>query len=266
MPPTDTAMNASSGFTLARKLRGGDTVFAGWCGLASPVVAELVARGGFPAVVLDQQHGLWDTASLLAAIAAVHQGGAAPIVRVPIGDFAMVGRVLDFGAEGIIAPMINSVADARALVAAAKFPPVGERSWGPHRAMTLAGVADAKSYLREANDLTVVLAMIETRTALDAVGEILATPGLDGVFVGPFDLSITLAGGTAVDPASSEVEAALTTIVDAAGAAHKFAGVYCETGSRARALAGRGFRFITAGSDTSFLRAGLISVLQDLES
>src|SRR5262249_1735994 len=113
-------MKASSGFSLARQLRSG-TVFAGWCGLPSPLVAELVARAGFPAIVLDQQHGLWDTASLFAAIAAVHQAQAAPIVRVPVGDFAMVSRALDMGAEGVIAPMVSSVADARALVAAAKF-------------------------------------------------------------------------------------------------------------------------------------------------
>src|SRR5215469_6298296 len=152
-------MSAPSGFTLARKLNKGDTVFAGWASLPYPIVAETVGRQGFPAVVIDQQHGLWETTSTLAAIAAVHQGGSAPIVRVPIGDFAMVSRALDFGAEGIIAPMINHAADARAFVAAAKFPPLGERSWGPHRSMTFSGIAEADLYLREGNDLTVTLAM-----------------------------------------------------------------------------------------------------------
>jgi len=259
-------MNASSAFTLARKLRNGNTVFAGWCGLPSPIVAELVGREGFAAVVLDQQHGLWDTASLIAAIAAVHQANAAPIVRIPIGDFAMVGRALDFGAEGIIAPMINCAADARAFVAAAKFPPLGERSWGPQRAMTFAGTADPKTYLRRANDLTVIFAMIETQAALDDLEAILATPGLDGVFVGPFDLSITLAGGKTVDPDSKEVDAALTRIVKAANSAEKLAGVYCHTSKRALALAKRGFHFISAGSDIGFLRAGVASVLAELQS
>src|SRR6476659_2291722 len=129
---------SSDTFSLARKLRAGETIYTGWCGLPYPIVAEIVAREGFPAVTIDSQHGLWDTASIVNGIAAVRQGGAAPIVRIPVGDFAMVSRALDFGAEGIIAPMINTVADARAFVAVSKFPPVGERSWGPHRVTSLA--------------------------------------------------------------------------------------------------------------------------------
>ena len=104
----------------------------------------------------------------------------------------MVSRALDFGAEGIIAPMINTAADARAFAAAAKYPPVGERSWGPHRATTLAGLADQSVYLREANDHVITLAMIETRTALGNLDAIVDTPGIDGLFLGPSDLSIAL--------------------------------------------------------------------------
>ena len=138
---------------------------------------------------------MWDLAGLATGIAAVRQGGSAPIVRVPLGDFAMVSRVLDFGAEGIIAPMINTAADARAFAAAAKFPPIGERSWGPHRATMLAGIADQKDYLANANDNIVTLAMIETRTALANIDAIAATPGIDGLFLGPSDLSIALSEG-----------------------------------------------------------------------
>jgi 4-hydroxy-2-oxoheptanedioate aldolase len=257
-------MTASSGFTFARTLRKGNTVFAGWCGLPYPLVAELIGREGFAAVVLDQQHGLWDTASILAGIAAVHQSGSAPIVRIPVGDFAMVSRALDFGAEGIIAPMINTAADARALVAAAKFPPLGERSWGPHRAMIFSDIEDPKIYLRKANDLSVVFAMIETHKALDNLDAILATPGIDGVFVGPFDLSIALADGKTVDPDSKEVDAALSKIAKAAVGAGKIGGVFCHTSKRAVTLAKRGFRFITAGFDTAFLRAGLAATLGEL--
>src|SRR5271156_1498141 len=96
-------------FTLAKRLRAGETVFSGWCGLPYPIVAETIGRDGFPAVTLDSQHGLWDLNAIPVAIAALRQAGAAPIVRVPVGDFATVSRVLDFGAEGIIAPMINTL-------------------------------------------------------------------------------------------------------------------------------------------------------------
>ena len=126
-------------FALARRLRAGETVFSAWCTLASPIVAETIAREGFAAVVLDLQHGLWDTASIIAGIGALHHAGATPMVRVPLDDFAFVSRALDFGAEAIIAPMINTAADARQFAAVAKYPPLGERSWGPQRAMTLQG-------------------------------------------------------------------------------------------------------------------------------
>jgi len=252
-------------FTLAKRLRDGETVFSGWCGLPYPIVAETIGRDGFAAVTLDSQHGLWDVDGLLTAIAAVRQGGSAPIVRVPVGQFAMVSRVLDFGAEGIIAPMINTAADARALAAAAKFPPIGERSWGPHRATTLAGLSDQSVYLREANDHIVTLAMIETRTALANLDAIVDTPGVDGLFLGPSDLSITLSDGKNLDPLSKEVERELDRIVAAAQRAKKIPGAYCHSAERAAALAKRGMRFLAVMSDLALLRAGTAAAMKVLK-
>jgi 4-hydroxy-2-oxoheptanedioate aldolase len=251
-----------SAFSLAGRLRAGETVHSGWCGLPYPIVAELLGREGFPAVTLDGQHGLWDIASMVAAIAQVRHGGAAPIVRVAVGDFATASRALDFGAEGIIAPMINTPADARAYVSFAKFPPVGERSWGPHRATTLANMPDQKVYLREANELTVTFAMIETQTALDNAEAIAATPGIDALFLGPADLSIALSSGGNVDPMAAEVDRELDRIIAAASKAGKIMGAYCHTAERAVALAGRGIRFLAVGSDMSFLRAGAAAALK----
>jgi 4-hydroxy-2-oxoheptanedioate aldolase len=244
------------GFSLARRLRAGETVYTGWCAIPSPIVAELVAREGFSAITLDQQHGLYDMAATAAAIAGLHAAGAAPVVRIPLGDFAVASRVLDFGAEGVIAPMINTEADARAFVAASKFPPLGERSWGPHRAMALAGIADAKSYLRDANEQVLTFAMIETRAALANVDAIAAVSGIDALFVGPSDLSIALSDGAVLDPHSPEVETALDRIVAAANKAGKIAGLYCIDAQRALACAKRGIRFLAVGSDQIFLRAG----------
>ena len=200
-------------FTLARRLRAGETVFSGWCSLPYPLVAETLGREGFAAVTIEGQHGLWDVASMLTGIAAVRQGGAAPVVRVPVGDFALASRVLDFGAEGLIAPMINTAADARAFAASAKYPPVGERSWGPHRATALAGLADQSVYLREANDHVITLAMIETRMALQNLEAIVDTPGIDGLFLGPSDLSIALSDGKSLDPTSKEVDREIDRMV-----------------------------------------------------
>src|SRR6185295_6463580 len=130
-------MATLAGYSLARRLAAGETVYTGWCALPAPIVAETLAREGFNTVTIDQQHGLWDTAATVAGIAAIRAAGSAPVVRIPLGAFAVASRALDFGAEGVIAPMINTVADARAFVGAAKFPPLGERSWGPTRALTL---------------------------------------------------------------------------------------------------------------------------------
>ena len=255
-----------SSFTLARRLRAGETVFSGWCGLPYPIVAETFGREGFTAVTLDAQHGLWDVSALVAGVAAVRQAGAAPLVRIPVGDFALVSRALDFGAEGIIAPMINTQAEARAFAAAAKYPPIGERSWGPHRATALAGLSDQTVYLREANDHVVTLAMIETRVALGNLEAIVGTPGIDGIFLGPSDLSLALSDGTSLDPLSADVERELDRMLAAAQKAGKMTGAYCHSTERALALAKRGVRFLAVMSDIAMLRAGAAAALKVLKA
>jgi len=252
-------------FTLASRLRAGEPVLSGWCGLPYPLIAETLGRDGFAAVTVESQHGLWDVNGILAGIAAIRQGGAAPLVRVPFGDFALVSRVLDFGAEGVIAPMINTPADARALAAAAKFPPIGERSWGPHRAMTLAGLTDQSIYLREANDHIVTLAMIETRTALQNFDAIIATPGIDGFFLGPSDLSIALSDGKTLDPLSKDVERELDNLIAATQRVKKIPGAYCHSAERAAALAKRGVKFLAVSSDLAMLRAGAAAAMKVLK-
>ena len=260
-----TVMANLPGYSLARRLAAGETVYTGWCALPAPIVAESIAREGFNTITIDQQHGLWDTAATAVAIASIRAAGAAPIVRIPLGAFAVASRSLDFGAEGIIAPMINTVADAKAFVGAAKFPPLGERSWGPTRAMTLAGLTDPKQYLIEANAATVTLAMIETKTAMANLDAIAAVPGIDVLFVGPSDLSIGLTDGRELDPHSATVNKALDQIVAACNKAGKIAGLYCANAERAVACAKRGVRFMAVGSDLGFLRAGTAAQLKVLK-
>ncbi len=259
-------MSGASRFSLARRLRAGETVFSAWCGLPAPLVIENIARAGFTAAVIDQQHGLWDTPTTLQAIAGVHQAGSAPIVRVPLGDFAGAARVLDFGAEAVIAPMINTADDARAFVSATKYPPLGERSVGAHRAAALAGYPDQRPYLKDANESTLTFAMIETRTALSNLDAIAATPGIDVLFVGPSDLSMALSDGKTLDAHSPDVETALDKILAACKRAGKIAGLYCIDAERAAATAKRGFTFLTVGSDLAFLRAGAMEQLAKLKA
>src|SRR5262245_10353738 len=233
--------------------------------LGSPIVAETIAREGFAAVVLDAQHGLWDTNSLIAGTGALSHAESAPAVRVPLNDFALVSRALDFGAEAIIAPMINDSEDARQFAAAAKYPPLGERSWGPLRAMPLQDRSAPVDYLREANDGTVTFAMVETTTALANVDAIAATPGIDALFVGPYDLATALSSGTAQDVQARQVEQAVDRICAAANKANKIPGIYCRDAESAVAMAKRGFRFIIAGNDLTSLRAAAAAQLAVLK-
>ena len=177
-----------------------------------------------------------------------------------------MSRALDFGAEAIIAPMINDADDARRFAAAAKYPPSGERSWGPLRAMALQAPRTAPAdYLREANEGTLTLAMIETATALGNVDTIAATPGIDGLFVGPYDLATALSGGKAQDTQAPQVEQAIDKICAAAKTAGKIPGIYCRDAEGAVAMAKRGFRFVVAGNDHTTLRAATVAQLKALK-
>jgi 4-hydroxy-2-oxoheptanedioate aldolase len=253
-------------FALARRLRAGETIYGAWCMTGSPIVGETIAREGFAAVVLDAQHGLWDTASLIVGVAAINHAEATPVIRVPLNDFALVSRALDFGAEAIIAPMINSVSDARQFAAAAKYPPLGERSWGPLRAMTLQGHRTTPvDYMREANEGTLTFAMIETTTALGNVDAIAATPGIDALFVGPYDLATALSGGAAQDVHAAPVEQAIDKICAAARKSGKIPGIYCRDAEGAVAMARRGYGFIIAGNDQTTLREAAAAQLKTLK-
>jgi 4-hydroxy-2-oxoheptanedioate aldolase len=256
---------AMQGFTLAARLRAGETVFSGWCSLGSPLVLEMVAREGFNTVTIDGQHGYWVPDEVRTGIGAIRQGGAAAVVRIALEDFGGCSKALDWGAEGIVAPMINNANDAKRFAAAAKFPPIGERSWGPNRAMMLAGEPDPKVYLREANDAIVTLAMIETKEAMDNLDAIAAVPGIDMLFVGPSDLSITLSNGKELDPHSATIEAALDKVLAACKKAKKFAGLYCATAERAAQTAKRGFNFLAVGNDFGFLKGAYANAFKTVK-
>jgi 4-hydroxy-2-oxoheptanedioate aldolase len=218
-------------------------------------VADALAREAFDAVTLDMQHGGVDIVGAARAISVVALAGKPTIVRVPVGDFATASRLADAGAAAVIAPMINSGEDARRFADFMKYPPIGRRSWGPRAALSLTGLV-GPAYLHSANPITLAIAMIETREALEVVDEIVATPGIDGLFVGPWDLSIALSRGAIVDPQSAEVDAALTRVVEAVKAKGKFGGLYCVDGARAKAARQRGFALCCVASDLLLLRSG----------
>lgn len=241
---------------------GGMPIFSAWCGLPEPSLPGYLAREtGFASVVLDMQHGAIDFLAATRAIPLVAAAGKPCIPRIPVAEFGTASRLLDAGASGIIAPMINTVEDARRFAAAAKFPPTGERSWGPHPALALTGLS-MPDYFRTANRFVKTFAMIETREALDRIDDILAVDGIDAIFIGPSDLSIGLSGGSALNADSAEVNAAIDHALARARAADKYATIYAASGERAADFAKRGYDLIAIGSDLAFLRAGAAAMLK----
>jgi 4-hydroxy-2-oxoheptanedioate aldolase len=144
--------------TLADKLRSGTPVLSAWCGLPDPSVAGLLAREGFDSITIDMQHGAIDFAATVRAIPLVAAAGKPTLVRIPVSEFATASRLLDAGASAV-APMINGVEDARRFGSFVKYPPLGQRSWGPHAAVPLSGL-QPKDYFAQANGFTLALAMV----------------------------------------------------------------------------------------------------------
>ncbi len=242
------------------RLRANAPLLTAWCGMPDPSVAGLLAREAFDAVVLDMQHGSIDFAASVQAVQLIAAAAKPALVRIPVGDFATASRLLDAGASGVIAPMINTIEDARRFASFMKFPPVGERSWGAYGALSLSGL-EPGDYLQQANGLTVSFAMVETREALNIIDDILAVPGIDGVFIGPSDLSIALSGGRGLDPAGAEVEKALDHALARVKAAGKLAAIYAVSGARAVELSRKGFHMVSIGTDISMLKAGAQAAL-----
>jgi 4-hydroxy-2-oxoheptanedioate aldolase len=245
---------------LADRLRSGETLLCGWSALPEPLVAEGVARAGFDCVTLDVQHGLHDVQSVVRGIGAIALAGKPALVRVPVGDNGLASRVLDMGAEAVIAPMINTAAEARALVAATKYPPVGERSWGPARVMAIRGT-EPQGHLESGNRTSLALAMIETRRALDALDEILAVDGLDGVFVGPSDLSVTLSDGAKIAPLDRAFDEPIRRIADRTLAVGKIPGIFAASPERAVQFRSFGYGLIALGTDQLYLATGAKALL-----
>lgn len=246
--------------SLAEAFAAKTHVVSAWCGSPDPMNAAVLAREGFDAITFDMQHGPVDFAGVLRGIPLVHAAGKPAVARIPVGDFTTVSRLFDAGCSAVIAPMVNSVEDAQAFVHFAKFPPLGARSWGPYGALPASGL-ETNAYLRAANGFSLAIAMIETRAALAALDGILAVPGIDGVFVGPSDLSIALSDGAHVNAAHPDVDAALVHVVARAHAAGKVAACYAQSAERAAVFRRMGFDFVALMGDLPMLRLGAQAAL-----
>jgi 4-hydroxy-2-oxoheptanedioate aldolase len=251
--------------SLKQRLESDAVVFTSWSGVPDALTVEIMAAQGFDAVTLDMQHGGHNEDSVLRCLAPVLSAGKAAIVRVPVGRFDMASRALDFGAEAVIAPMINSVADARAFAAAMKYPPLGGRSWGPTYAFPRHGQGDHQQWLRTSNERTLSFAMIETREALDALDGILATPGIDAIFLGPGDFSIAWTEGRQVNSTLEAIMETVASVAKRARAAGKHAGIYVTDQAIAGRFVDMGYRLLATGSEHQLIAQGAAGLLSSLK-
>ena len=249
---------------LKKILDAGKTVLSGWCGITDPRYLETIAEYSFDAVVLDMQHGFFDETSIQNAIATLVARGKAPLVRIPLGRWDTAARVMDFGALGVIAPMINTAEDARAFVSATRFVPIGNRSFGPRHAASLYGI-DTNEYLNEFDQCSLALAMIETREAYDNLDEIIGVDGIDGVLIGPGDLSISFRQNPVPDAYGVDtIDVVKDIIVRCKQAGKKIAAFSFDT-EAANMLNGLGVDIISVGLDVTYIADGVNAHLAGLK-
>jgi len=240
----------------------GGTAVNGWCAIPSPVTAEILGRAGFDIVTVDLQHGLIDYQMALTMLQ-VLQGLPAPVLaRVQWNEPGIIMKCLDAGFSGLICPMINTAADARRLVEAARYAPLGGRSFGPTRA----NLVHSPAYARTANAQVMLLAMIETREALSNLDAILAVEGIDGVYVGPSDLGLSLGYEPTLEPTAPAVLEAIADIRSRCRAAGRIAGVHTGSPAMVTAMLAQGFHFASLLTDMRLYVNALATALAEVRS
>jgi 4-hydroxy-2-oxoheptanedioate aldolase len=234
----------------------------GWLTIGDSFAAETMAQQGWDSLTIDLQHGVIDYTALVPMLQAISTTSTVPVVRVPWLEPGIVMKTLDAGAYAVICPMVNTREDAQKLVAWTNYAPQGTRSYGPVRA-TLYGGAD---YFEHANATIVRFAMIETAQALDNLDAILSVDGLDAIYIGPSDLSISLGCKPSFDELEPKAAQAVEHILARAKHHGVVAGMHNGSPPAARARIAKGFRFVTVGSDARLLAAGSQEILQAMRA
>ena len=241
--------------TAKRRMLEGKPALGGDVMLGSHLAAEMLSREGFDYVLVDNQHGFWDDENSALAFRSICLGSAVPMARVRQNESWAIGRLLDMGALGIVVPMVNTAEEARAAATAARYPPRGERSWGP-----VGAEFHGEGYGSWIDDEVLLAVQIETEQAVNCAEEILAVDGVDACWVGPSDLAKSMG----VDPSTPEGaearDAAILSVLEACRKTGKIPGIAAI--GEAKRWIEHGFLFVTAGYDAWFMLNGAQETLR----
>jgi 4-hydroxy-2-oxoheptanedioate aldolase len=243
--------------TMQQKLLAGESVFGVASSIRSATAAGVLARAGSDYVLIDCQHGEWDDASRLDAMRAVYLQNVTPVTRVRSNDFGLIGRALDSGALGVVVPMVNTAAEASAAAFAMRYPPRGGRSFGDNLSVNL-----GLDYPAGANDEVFLAVQIETAQGLANVDAIMAVEGVDGCWLGPADLALSLG----VKQGAPEHTDAIRRVLQACRRAGKIPGMFAGTTDIARRWMDEGYQFVTVSCDLSVLEGATQEILSKLHA
>lgn len=247
-----------------RKLAAGEPAFGTWLSVPSDFAARFMARVGFDWLTVDLEHSPtnWETAASM--FGAIADAGGVPLARVPRGDHDHIKRVLDSGAMGIVAPMVNTADEARAIIAATKYPPVGNRSVGGSlHALNFA--ATAGDYFAKANDEILVILQTESPLGVENSEAIYSLPGVDAIFVGPNDLAANMRRPDGSEAPKDEFDATLKRILDTGRRVRTPVGLHTQSPEEALRRAGDGWQFIAIGSELRMMTQAAQEVVKKLK-
>ena len=243
-------------------LKEGKPVINGWLQIPSSFSAEVMSKQGWDSLTIDMQHGVVDYSNALTMLQAVSASDVTPMARVNWNEPGQIMKILDAGAYGVICPMVSNRKEAENFVGACMYPQKGYRSFGPIRGL-LYGGAD---YAKHADNEILKLAMIETKEALDNLNEIMSTPGLDGIYIGPADLSLAIGEEPGFDKKKgTKAYDQIVRILEHAKKNNIYAGIHNGTAEYASQMIKLGFNFVTVGSDQRFMSAGAKSSIENLK-
>jgi len=240
----------------------GKPVFNGWLSVPSTASAEAMAHVGWDSLTIDMQHGLVDYNNALPILQTISSTDVTPLARVNWNEPGQIMKILDAGCYGVICPMVSNKLEAEKFVQACMYPPQGYRSFGPIRGLIYGG----SDYPEHANDEILKLAMIETKESLEKLDEIMSTPGVDGIYIGPADLSLAIGEKPSFDkPENTKAYSEILRILEHAKKNKIFAGIHNGTPEYAKKMIEKGFNFVTTASDLRFITSGAKEVVEKLK-